>query len=256
MLRPAVHVPVHSSRGPPRPGPAVIRRLLRHPATQAVLAASLGGYLAFVYRTTRWSVLGWEHMHPFTRDGRTMVVAFWHERLPMMPMLWRLAARDFAPHRTTRAHVLVSRHRDGRLIGDVVGRFDLAMVHASTGRGGAAGMRALLRLLAAGDVVAITPDGPRGPARVPAPGVAQLAAAARVPVLPCAAATTRRRVLGSWDRMRLPLPFGRGVVACGPLIEVPRADPLSALAAIGAGITAAGEAADAWAARAPGPGAA
>ena len=42
-----------------------------------------------------------------------------------------------------RAHVLVSRHRDGRLIGDVAGRFELSMVYGSSTRGGAAGLIAL-----------------------------------------------------------------------------------------------------------------
>ena len=68
----------------------------------------------------------------------------------------------------------------------------------------------------------ITPDGPRGPPRVAAPGVAQLAAMAGVRVLPCAAQTSRRRVLGTWDRMVLPLPWGRGVIVCAPPIMVPR----------------------------------
>ena len=83
-------------------------------------------------------------------------------------------------------------------------------------------MRNLLGLLADGDHVAITPDGPRGPRRAAAPGVAQLAALSGAPVLPCAAQTTRHRVLPTWDSMVVPLPFGRGVVVCCPTIAVPR----------------------------------
>ena len=78
----------------------------------------------------------------------------------------------------------------------------------------------LLNLLAGGDHIAITPDGPRGPRRVAAAGVAQLAALSGVPVLPCAAQTTRRWVLRTWDRMVVPQPFGRGVVVCLPTITV------------------------------------
>lgn len=58
--------------------------------------------------------------------------------------------------------------------------------------------------------------------------MARLAALSGVPVLPVAAHTSRARVLGSWDRMVLPLPFGRGAIVCGEPIWVPRRgdDPL------------------------------
>jgi lysophospholipid acyltransferase (LPLAT)-like uncharacterized protein len=166
----------------------------------------------------------------------------------MMPALWVLARSRVPEMAPMRGHVLVSRHRDGRFVGAVVGRFRVGLVHASTSRGGAAGLRAMLRLLAAGDVVVITPDGPRGPRRAAAPGVAQLAALSGRPVLPCAARSTRQRVLGSWDRMRLPLPFGRGVLVCGAPVAVAARDRGdAALATIAAALTAACDAADAWA---------
>jgi lysophospholipid acyltransferase (LPLAT)-like uncharacterized protein len=52
--------------------------------------------------------------------------------------------------------------------------------------------------------------------------VAQLAALSGVPVLPCAARTSWRIQLNTWDRMPVPLPFGRGVMVCGPAIRVAR----------------------------------
>jgi lysophospholipid acyltransferase (LPLAT)-like uncharacterized protein len=218
----------------------MLKQFLRRPGVQAFLARLLGLYLAFALRTTRWTLHGEEHMARHAA-GSPCVVAFWHERLPMMPMLWTLARARGA---SCRAHVLVSRHRDGRFIGEVVRRFRLDMVYGSSSKGGAAGLRVLLGLLAAGDHVAITPDGPRGPRRRAAPGVAQIAALSGTPVLPSAAQTTRRRILGSWDRMVLPLPFGRGVVVCGRPILVERENWQTALPAIEAALTEAAEEAD------------
>src|ERR1700722_19977776 len=98
-------------------------------------------------------------------------------------------------------------------------------------------------------MVGITPDGPRGPRRVAARGIAQLAALAAVPVLPCAARTSRRIILNTWDRMAIPLPFGRGVVVGGPAIIVPRDAWRDALPAITAGMNRATERADQLCAR-------
>lgn len=221
-----------------------MKRLLQHPSTQVVFAKLLGLYLVFALRTTRWSLDGVEHMAPHAA-GAPVIVAFWHERLALMPMLWLKARRSpEGCQARNRAHVLVSQHRDGRFIGAVVSRFALNVVLGSSTRGGAKGLRLLLNLLAEGDHVAITPDGPRGPRRVAAAGVVQLAALSGVPILPCAAQTTRRWVLRTWDRMVVPRPFGRGVVVCLTPIAVGREDWQDAVAGIGEALTMAADRAD------------
>lgn len=218
----------------------MLKRLLRHPRVQAALGALLGRYLAWALGSTRWTLVGAENFAPF-EQGAPVIAAFWHEHLPLMPALWS-RARAATPG--LRLHVLVSRHNDGRFIGDVIARFGLDVVHGSTARGGqsrggARGAMALLSVLEAGHQVVITPDGPRGPRRVAAPGVAQIAALSGRPVLPCAAQTSRRRVLGSWDRMIVPLPWGRGVLVCGAPISVARAGGEADLARISAALDAA-----------------
>ena len=196
----------------------MLKRLFERPAMRMCLARLLARYLVFALRTTRWTLHG-ESFAEIHLAGRPCVAAFWHERLPLMPALW-LIARQRRPE--NRMHVLVSRHRDGRFIAEILRGFGAETVHASSSRGGAAGARALLALLARGEMVAITPDGPRGPRRTAAPGVAQIAALGGVDILPCAGQTTHRWTLRSWDRMILPLPFGRGVLVCAPPISVPR----------------------------------
>ncbi|MBN8892955.1 MAG: hypothetical protein BGP12_07415 [Rhodospirillales bacterium 70-18] len=227
----------------------MLKRALRRPGVQAALAWVVGRYLRFALWSTRWTLEGGEHLAPCLA-GTPMVVAFWHERLPLMPALWLLARRQGAGLGTAlRAHVLVSRNFDGRFIGAIMAGFGVTVVHGSSARngvdkGGAAAMRALRDGLAAGSNAVMTPDGPRGPRRVAAPGVAQLAAMAGVAVLPCAAQTSRRWVLRSWDRLVVPLPFGRGVLVCAPPVAVPREGWAEALPRIAAGLTAAAEHAD------------
>jgi len=221
-----------------------MKRLLRHPAVQTLLARLLGLYLAFALRTTRWRLEGEEHV---TRHaaGTPAVVAFWHERLPLMPVMWLMVRRSQkAAGSHASVHVLVSQHRDGRFIGAVISRFAANVVLGSSSRGGAAGLRGLLAVLCAGDHVVITPDGPRGPRRVAASGVAQLAALSGAPVLPCAAQTSRHWNLRSWDRMVIPRPFGRGVVVCRPPIPVPRHGWRDAMPTISDALNAAAAQAD------------
>ena len=219
-----------------------MKSLLRSRPVQYLLPRLIGRYLWLILHTNRWTLDGAENFAPHAA-GAPAVFSFWHEHLPLMPALAMLARRS-AAYRPAPIHTLVSKHRDGQIIGAVVRQFGIEPVLGSTSRGGAAGLRQLLRLLLGGAMIGITPDGPRGPRRQAAQGVAQLAALADVPILPCAARTSRRVVLNTWDRMSLPLPFGRGVVVCGPSVTVPRDAWREALPAITAAMNHAADRAD------------
>lgn len=213
------------------------------------VAKGLGLYMDLVQRTTRWTVVGEEHIpaNPST------IVAFWHERVAVMPIFWRVAQRR--GRMPGKAYVLASRHRDGQAIGVVARYFGMNVVYGSSAKvgadgvvrdkGGRAGLRQLLALLAQGHHVAVTPDGPRGPRRKAAAGIAQLAALSGVSVLPIAAQTAWKIELGSWDRMVVPFPFGRGVLVCGAPVVVDRAHRDKGLLAIEQAMTEAADRADA-----------
>ena len=229
----------------------MLKALLRRPGTQAALARAANAYLGFALDSTRWTLDGAETFAPFAL-GHPAIVAFWHETLSLSPAIWLHArrARIAAGCKAGRMHVLVSRHSDGRFIGEVVRRFGVDLIRGSSStqgknRGGQQAARALAAVLAAGDQVAITPDGPRGPWRRAAPGVAQLAALAGVPVVPVAAASTRMRRLPTWDRMAMPLPWGRGVLVCGEPLAVEAGQIDAMLPRIEAALTAAVERAEA-----------
>jgi lysophospholipid acyltransferase (LPLAT)-like uncharacterized protein len=211
----------------------VLKRILRHPSVQAALAGLVGRYLAFALRSTRWRVVGAEQVRPFV-DGAPGVLALWHEVLGVVPALrYALPGAE-----GRRAVALASRSRDGVFIGRVLAHFSVETVHGSTSKGGAAGLMGLADALRAGAVAIITPDGPRGPRREAAPGLARLALIAGVPVVPCGAALSRHRRLPSWDRFLLPLPFGRGVICFGEPITVAREAEEVALAEVAAGMSA------------------
>ncbi len=219
-----------------------MKKLLRSRPVQRLLLRLFQYYLWFVLRSTRWTIEGGENLAPHAA-GAPAVFGFWHEYLSSMPAVAICAQRSPA-YRSTPLHALVSRHRDGQLIGEVLQWFGIHPVHGSSTRGGAASMRILLRLITDGAIICISPDGPRGPRRQAAAGVAQLAALAGVPILPCAVCTSRGITLNSWDRMWIPFPFGRGLVVCGPEIRVPKGAWRDALPAITDGINQAANRAD------------
>jgi lysophospholipid acyltransferase (LPLAT)-like uncharacterized protein len=212
-----------------------VKKILQSDWLRAALSWLAARYLLLVVKTLRWRIVGEAELQEMA-TGAPMIVAFWHETIPSMPIFWQQARR----RGMVRPGVaLASRHRDGQLIGRVIEHMGIGLVSGSSSRGGAAGLRGLLNALATGTHVGLTPDGPRGPRRVCAPGVAQLAALSGRQVLPCAAITSHAKVLNSWDRMRLPLPFGHGVLVCGEPISVPREDWQSGVETVTAALNAA-----------------
>jgi lysophospholipid acyltransferase (LPLAT)-like uncharacterized protein len=187
------------------------RRALRSTRLRAVLCWTIHLYIRLVYATNRWEVEGEEWPRRLRLERRGFILAFWHGRLLMIPMAWQ---------RLAPMHMLISAHRDGRIIADAVTYFGVQSIPGSTRRGGSAALRRMLKQLEAGDCVGITPDGPRGPATVASTGIVNLARLAGAPIVPIVCATSRRRILNSWDRFNLALPFGRGIFLWGEPIEI------------------------------------
>ncbi|MCC7283330.1 MAG: DUF374 domain-containing protein [Acetobacteraceae bacterium] len=211
----------------------MLKRLLQSAVVQAALAALFAWWLRFVHRTTRWQL----ELDPATgalmQGARPIILALWHERLPPLVCQWTQFP-DPARGPRQPLHFVISGHRDGRLIAAIAARIGVPSVEGSTSRGGAAALARMLALLASGEAsVGITPDGPRGPRRMPQPGVVALAKLSGCPVVAAGAATAHNRRLGSWDRMMLSLPFGKGALVVGPPLAIERgADQAQALAAI------------------------
>lgn len=192
-----------------------VKDLSRGDAAQALVYGLVARYVRFV----RWSGR-WRARDPHHRDaahalaGGRAIYAFWHSRLPLM---WAFPGIDAG-----RVHVLISAHSDGRLIAGVMERVGLRVITGSTSKGGAQALRAMIRAVAKGGCVGITPDGPRGPNMVAQAGVIALARATGVPILPIGFSAKRVKFLDSWDRMQIVLPFTEGVYAFGEPIVVPR----------------------------------
>lgn len=189
-------------------------RLLRSPAVQEALAGLAAGYIRFCAATTRWEYRGLEHVQPYWAQGKPLIGAFWHGRLSQMTHIWPTPAT---------LSMLVSQSRDGQVIARAIEKLGFGTVRGSAAKrgqtkGGEAAVRQIVELVERGVSIGITPDGPRGPRMRASKGVAALALLAQAPVLAVSWSVTNGRLLNTWDRMLLPLPFGRGVFVIAPPI--------------------------------------
>ena len=142
--------------------------------------------------------------------GEAFVYVLWHGNL--LPLLWT--------HRNRGVAVMISEHSDGEIIARVAHALGFRTVRGSTSRGAARALLSACRELEQGHDLAITPDGPRGPAQVVAPGALVIAQRTSAPMVPTAASATRAWRLRSWDAFLIPKPFATVTVAYGDPIRV------------------------------------
>jgi lysophospholipid acyltransferase (LPLAT)-like uncharacterized protein len=124
--------------------------------------------------------------------------------------------------------VLISEHRDGELVARAATSLGLGLIRGSTTRGAGRALISIIRELQAGREVAITPDGPRGPANKFAPGALIAAQRSDSYIVPVVAVADRAWHLKSCDRFMIPKPFARITIAYGNPTKVNASTPRAA----------------------------
>jgi len=177
------------------------QRIASSPALNRATAALLGLWLRAVYASSRRDAEGWDRVAQLIDTHGAVIIVCWHQRIMLTPWMFDLAQ---APCRS-----LTSAGRAGRLVGWMHRAFGYGTVPMPRGVLGAAEMREVLRGLKRGISIGISPDGPRGPARVAKVTPIQWARTAQVPVVAFTFSASRHWSWPTWDRLMFPLPFGR-----------------------------------------------
>ena len=163
-------------------------------------------------RTNRFTLLGEDAYKRARAAGKPVVFLVWHGKIFLVP--WFFRKRGIMP--------LISPSRDGEIPARIMDGWGYKILRGSGTHFVRNAWLEMIRELRAGGEVIIVPDGPRGPDREFKPGAVRLAAETGAVLVPFAFTATRRRILRSWDRFLLPLPFGRITAAYGEPVEIPR----------------------------------
>jgi lysophospholipid acyltransferase (LPLAT)-like uncharacterized protein len=147
-------------------------------------------------------------------EGRPFIFMLWHGE--MLPLLYQ--------HRREQVAILISEHGDGEIIARIAKSLGYMTVRGSTSRGAARALLGLARTLEAGHDLAITPDGPRGPAKSIAPGIAIVSQRTGAPVVGVRASAKSAWRLKSWDSFLIPRPFARVEITYSDAVHSTAAD--------------------------------
>ena len=100
-----------------------LKNFFQSPSGEALIGNIAYYYLKFVGLTTRWKVTNVKETYKLLEDHGSMIVIGWHGRTLEMPYFW---------NKTRPLNALVSPHRDGRLIVNILKKFGIGNISGSS----------------------------------------------------------------------------------------------------------------------------
>jgi len=148
-----------------------------------------------LFKTIRYTKIGLKKPYP------KAIYAFWHKDI--MPLMIN--------RKNEKIVILISPSKDGDFIAAPAIRLGYIAVRGSSSRKGTVALKEMVRL-SADHSLAITPDGPKGPAQVLKDGVLQLSYLTKLPIIATRTKISAAWVFNSWDRFYFPLPFAKAKI--------------------------------------------
>ena len=177
-------------------------------------------YSVFLGWTTRIYWFKTDEFLELEKQGKNYIYCIWHNQ--QLFLLY--------PFRGQKVAALISQSKDGEYIARVLPYFGMKAVRGSSTRGGARALIEMIRAVREGYHPMLTPDGPRGPIYQVHPGILYLARKTGLPIIPAATALSHKFKVNSWDKMRIPLPFGKTAFFYGKTMYITQDTDLKAAA--------------------------
>lgn len=180
---------------------------------EAIKIKSITGVEKFIFAladlwlsSCRPIIIGDDKVKYIFKSGRPFIIALWH-----FSLIYTLFHFRSCP-----AAIMVSGSSDGDWVAHYIRRWGQIPVRGSKFKGGVQAIKDMAEAMKLYNVGAgIVADGSRGPARIAQKGAIILSRDTGTPIIPVGFAARPVIRFNSWDKMALPLPFSRVVMAYG-----------------------------------------
>ncbi|MBR1776992.1 MAG: DUF374 domain-containing protein [Alphaproteobacteria bacterium] len=192
-------------------------RILKKIGTNGIVQTILGWllylYVLLVYKTSRWTIEG--ARDEYVKGDFSYLITFWHGR-GISDIFLKMHEKV-----EKKVSVLISLHRDGRIMAAAMNGVGIETIDGSSKRGGAVAALDIIKALKQpANVIALAPDG-RKPGYKMTEGLITLAKKSQRPIVLSAFSVKRGMLLKTWDRFLLPFFFNKGIVLLSEPIYIP-----------------------------------
>lgn len=191
----------------------LLRRCFYSSIMQYFASFIIASYMRFVYHSSKKYYENLDYLLDPIAKKQAIIISCWHNSIMLMPLLMYKINKI---KNRCELNSLSSKHGDGRIVGNVMERFDFVNIAGSSNisnkknRGiSISDLKKIIKNLKKGHSLAITPDGPRGPRYKINSQLVNMAKMSGAKILPSACYISKSIRLNSWDHFILPLPFSK-----------------------------------------------
>ncbi len=165
--------------------------------------------ILLLYNTNKWNIKGDNNYKKLINSNQSVIISIWHGRV--LTFVKHLSKKQY--------YAVAGTHNDAEIISRICLDIGWKVIRGSSSDKGKEAFEGIVNALnTPGSLVAMTPDGPKGPAKIPKAGVVKAAQITGAAIIPAAAHSTKHWGFTNWDTFYVPKPFGR--------IEIIYGDPI------------------------------
>ena len=175
-------------------------------------------YVYIVYISSKKIFINKSSFNKLILENKSFIYALWHDQLLLSPLTWQTQ---------NRIDILISKHKDGDIIADLIRYHGFNSIRGSTNnpskekeKNTISSIRKIIKTLKANVSIGITPEGPRGPRHRVSEGTINIARISNKKILPMALAYKEQWVLNTWDKFIIPKPFNKICIVWGDPIDI------------------------------------
>ena len=171
------------------------------------LLSKLGKWIILLlYNTNKWKIEGTRNYKNLIKNNQSVIISIWHGRVLTFVKL--LSKKKY--------YAVAGTHNDAEIISQICLDIGWKVIRGSSSDKGKEALQGIVDALnIPGSLVAMTPDGPKGPAKIPKAGVVRASQLTGAPIIPAATHCTKHWGFTNWDTFYIPKPFGRIEVIYG-----------------------------------------
>lgn len=172
-----------------------------HSKFKITLQAVLGRWLlSAIYKTNTWDIRGEKNYESALKNNKSVIISVWHGNL-LVPFM-HLAKNNY--------YGLAGMNRDAEIISKIGLKLGWKLLRGSSSKKGPEIFTEIVKILNnPPSLVALTPDGPKGPEKIPKPGVIRAAQKTGAVIIPVASCSTKNWEFINWHTFFLEKPFGK-----------------------------------------------
>jgi lysophospholipid acyltransferase (LPLAT)-like uncharacterized protein len=181
----------------------LLKKFTKSKLMETTISYLLFLYLKFTAITSRCEKKGVDEYFKYCEKNKSHILTAWHGRILLLPFSW---------NRKIKMNALVSIHRDGMIIANILKKFGVNIIGGSSTQNSKSAALSLMKKLNQNEPICIIPDGPRGPRMKLTMSPIYFAHKTGKPIFFATFNSTNKITFNSWDKMVLPLPFAKKAI--------------------------------------------